>query len=394
MSRYHSYLNAAAGLIQEYAAGKPFSLYLRSFFAANKKYGSRDRKIIASLCYAYFRAGHAFPNMEIHEKLVKSLFLCENKNNDLVLFFDPVLHGKITADITGKLNLLQLKPAAFFPFADELSKEINADLFSISMLKQPDLFLRCRPGKAQPVKDKLNSAKIDFKEEEPGCLRVNNNSPIDKTLVLNSEVVIQDYNSQKVLDYTDKLPAGYFNAGIYAWDCCAASGGKSILLHDKTSGKISITVSDIRENILSNLRTRFKEAGIKIEKSFTADLAAAKQKINEEKYGIIICDAPCSGSGTWSRTPEQLFCFDESTIAAFAERQKKIVSNIIAHLDSGSLFFYITCSVFEKENESVVSFITSQLSNNDRPLQLREMKYLRGYEKAADTMFVAVFSVG
>jgi len=45
------------------------------------------------------------------------------------------------------------------------------------------------------------------------------------------------------------------------WDCCAASGGKSILAKD-VFGNITLTVSDIRKSILHNLRKRFSEAGI------------------------------------------------------------------------------------------------------------------------------------
>ena len=40
-----------------------------------------------------------------------------------------------------------------------------------------------------------------------------------------------------------------------AWDCCAGSGGKSILLADLFPG-CRLTVSDIRESILKNLSER------------------------------------------------------------------------------------------------------------------------------------------
>jgi 16S rRNA (cytosine967-C5)-methyltransferase len=49
-------------------------------------------------------------------------------------------------------------------------------------------------------------------------------------------------------------------------------------------------------------------------------------------FELIICDAPCTGSGTWSRTPEQLYFFDEKKIEQYALLQKKIVSTIIPRL--------------------------------------------------------------
>jgi 16S rRNA (cytosine967-C5)-methyltransferase len=47
---------------------------------------------------------------------------------------------------------------------------------------------------------------------------------------------------------------------------------------------------------------------------------------------------------------------------------------------------YITCSVFEKENESVAQFIAANLG-----AQLVEQKIIEGYTQKADTMFAALF---
>ena len=190
------------------------------------------------------------------------------------------------------------------------------------------------------------------------------------------------------MDALDKLP-GHLQSSqkITAWDCCAASGGKSILLYDKLKGNIKLTVSDIRDNILINLGKRLQQAGININRNFIADLTVSSGLSAAENFSIIICDAPCTGSGTWSRNPEQLHFFDKKTIDVYAERQQQIISNVIPHLNTGGIFFYITCSVFKKENEEMVSFIKAKNSQ----LQLIQMEYLKGYENAADTMFVAVF---
>jgi 16S rRNA (cytosine967-C5)-methyltransferase len=47
---------------------------------------------------------------------------------------------------------------------------------------------------------------------------------------------------------------------IKLWDCCAASGGKSLLAVD-TLGNIDLTVSDVRSSIIHNLKHRFAVAG-------------------------------------------------------------------------------------------------------------------------------------
>jgi 16S rRNA (cytosine967-C5)-methyltransferase len=151
--------------------------------------------------------------------------------------------------------------------------------------------------------------------------------------------------------------------------------------------KISLTVSDMRESIIANLKKRFQLAGIKSYTSQVVDLVAEKYKSGKELYDVILADLPCTGSGTWSRTPEQLYFFNENKISNYAKVQKQIVSNVIPQLQTGGTFIYITCSVFKKENEEVAEFIEKKLN-----LRLVQKEIIQGYKKKADSMFVAVFN--
>jgi 16S rRNA (cytosine967-C5)-methyltransferase len=206
-------------------------------------------------------------------------------------------------------------------------------------------------------------------------------------LLPDKEIVIQDYSSQQVLNYlADNKEKIFSNNELNIWDCCAASGGKSILLTDILQTNFKLIVSDIRPGIISNLQQRFKNAGIKNYKHLIADLSKPLKMPGNEKFDIIICDAPCTGSGTWSRTPEQLYFFNPSSINTYSTMQKQIASHAISHLKKNGLFFYITCSVFKQENEAVANYISGKLG-----LEMVEMKNLWGYESKADSMFVAVF---
>jgi len=227
----------------------------------------------------------------------------------------------------------------------------------------------------------LQNADLKFQVVDYSSLALLNATKLEDILDIDKEVVIQDLNSQR----TGRFLASLRNDKPKVWDCCAASGGKSIMAYD-LDPKIELTVSDVRESILTNLKKRFQRAGIKNYKSFVADLAKEGFQIRDTGYEMIICDAPCSGSGTWSRTPEQLYFFDEDKIERYSALQKKIVSNVIPQLQNGGSFVYITCSVFRKENEEIVEFIKKNFD-----LQLKQMEVLKGYDKKADSMFVAVF---
>lgn len=346
---YGNHLRYAANIISEYDGSIPLSSWLKDFFKENKQMGSRDRKTVSELVYGYFRLGHLhYSNIE--ERLLAGY----NKTP---------------------------KPGLIFPWINALSEGVDAVAFSNSFLNQPDLFLRIRPGRESEVQHKLKNAGIDYYSCLNNCIGMTNSTKVDRILDLNVDAVIQDKSSQKtgsLLPQSEKLKV---------WDCCAASGGKSIMAFDLIK-QIDLTVSDIRPSIINNLHERFAKAGISKYKSFVADLSADTTVLPDDKYDLVIADVPCSGSGTWSRTPEQLYFFKEEKTEYYQQLQKKIVSKVIPLIKEGGYLLYITCSVFIKENEEVVAHIQQTHS-----LNLVESELFKGYEEKADTLFAALFNV-
>jgi 16S rRNA (cytosine967-C5)-methyltransferase len=379
----YSYLNTAKSIISAYKGDVPFAAWLKEFFKKDKKFGSRDRKQIGHLCYCYFRAARALSHLNLEQQIIWSLFLCSSEQNKLLEGLSKELNGIVQLLLDEKIT--KAKEVGFdlqhiFPWQAELSDEISHSDFCKSFLVQPDLFLRIRPGKEQRVSAALQFASISFQSEGPSCIRLSNTTKVDEVITLDKDAVVQDLNSQKTLDKLDELISK--EKKIKAWDCCAASGGKSLLFHDLFPNA-TILATDIRSSILHNLQKRFGRAGIKDYRSQVHDVS---QHLLKENFDVVICDAPCSGSGTWSRTPEQLIFFKEDKIDYYSNLQKKIALNASKSVKQGGYFVYITCSVFKKENEEVVSFIQQQTG-----LKHIESRYLKGYHQKADTLFTALF---
>lgn len=380
--RYHNYLATAKKIIDTYSGEEPFTFTLKKYFAGHKKHGSRDRKIIQALCYAYFRVAHALKSVPAEEKIVVARFLTYHEEDGLIQALRPDLSNKITLPPKEKFNIIGISIDELFPFINELSPSIDVGGFIASFLWQPKLFLRIRPQAKASVLKKL-SVHIPNAEVDENCISLPNTFKAKDIFELDREVVVQDASSQKTLDDVQLLTP---EKPQLAWDCCAASGGKSILLFDILKGNVQITATDIRQTILKNYSDRLAKAGIPVSQKLVADLSKGLPKaILQSYFDIIICDAPCTGSGTWTRTPEQLHFFAPAHIEKYASAQLQIAQTAILALKPGGLFFYITCSVFKRENEAIVE----QLIEN-RGLKVLNIQYIQGAAINADSMFVAV----
>lgn len=369
MNRFRSHLNTAVAIVELYKGEVPFVHFIKKYFSAHKKFGSKDRREITTLCYCFFRLGRSYPLLSVEQKMIKGYQLSkETWPEEWTAFF-------------AASNLPEELPVAIFPFKTDVSAGIDKALFERSHLIQPDLFLRIRPGYEQVVTAKLRSADIHW-EIAGKTIRLPNSTKTDDIIIVNKEAVVQDLNSQNVGILLEKNRPQILNSGpaIDVWDCCAASGGKSILIQD-IFPHLTLTVSDIRPSIIFNLETRFAAAGIRNYSAFVADAVTASPS---NRFDLIIADVPCSGSGTWARTPEQLSFFKENQVDDYAALQGAIVTNVMRYLKPGGYLLYITCSVFKKENEQRVSELLA------KGMQLVQQEVFRGYDKKADTMFAAL----
>lgn len=390
--RFQSYFNSAINIIQLYNAAVPLHHFLKQYFAQHKKHGSKDRKYITHLCYNFFRLGKSFQNIPTTEKLKIALFICNDNYSEYGFLYEEEWLNSWSNLLEQRLAFIQTKYPQFslndvFPFANEAGKTLNIDAFTRSFFVQPDIFIRVRPGSYKNVVSKLQQHNISFNEIDESCLSLSPAVNINSIINLDEEAVVQDYSSQRVKEFLKiaENKTSEIRNSKSVWDCCAGSGGKSILAYDVLN-KIDLTVSDVRPSIIQNLKQRFAKAGIKNYKSFVSDIANSKSPITKSTYDLIICDAPCTGSGTWSRTPEQLYFFKKEKITEYASRQQRIVRNAIPALNKNGFFLYITCSVFYKENEAIAEFIQQQFQ-----LELLQMELLKGYDKKADSMFAALF---
>ena len=378
-------------MIHAFKRDEPLSRFLKDYYRGHKQMGSNDRRQASAFIYNYFRVCNAFAELDLNSQVALSNFLCSTASTPLLdygiskyvsLSIDDVI--KPTEE---KMELLKSAYPAFrseqlFPFRDLVSGRVDFAKYLRSFLEQPLLWIRVRKKYHSAVLEELKQKNISFSEHEGGAVALPNRTSLEELAGWKEGYFeVQDLASQRSLEALNPKP------GESWWDACAASGGKSLALVEKESS-IRLTVTDVRMSVLENLKKRFQRAGITEYEFMKCDLAHAGEKIFHDNrlFDGIIADVPCTGSGTWARTPEWLSMFSPEDLSRYNGLQKRIAGNCVKYLKPGGTFVYITCSVFAEENEGSGSFISEALK-----LEKVNEQYIQCSEQQADTMFVAVF---
>ncbi|MEE4187263.1 MAG: RsmB/NOP family class I SAM-dependent RNA methyltransferase, partial [Roseobacter sp.] len=72
-------------------------------------------------------------------------------------------------------------------------------------------------------------------------------------------------------------------------------------------------------------------------------------------FDLVLCDAPCSGSGAWRRSPEAKWTFTPQALDALVEVQQDILKRAADLTSPSGSLVYATCSVLKAENENAVA---------------------------------------
>lgn len=382
---FDRHADIALQCLEKHEANKPFPGYLKSFFKANRKFGSKDRRQIGQLCYAWFRVGYSFDFVEKKQQIILAfLLLTENWvdwMDDVLAAFELDVsawkHGDSEQRITQLKSKYDWEIQACFPHADLVSKQLEDTQHLIYQFAQPMMWLRARKAlELNKLKAKLPMA-VFHSDRAIGL-------PLGTSLAnvhLEHLVEIQDLSSQMVYDKIDLTNVKN------VWDCCCASGGKSLNLLDRNDSLV-LFGSDNRKSIISNFLKRTGRhksrvwSGVVDARVPYKNLSFSKDgkstEIGEDYFDLILADVPCSGSGTWNRNPEFKYCF-ERDLEAYQKIQKAIVANAMKYLKPGGVLCYTTCSIFEMENEEVMKDYDSVL----------ETGYIKGYKHQSDSMFYA-----
>ncbi len=175
-------------------------------------------------------------------------------------------------------------------------------------------------------------------------------------------------------------------------DCCAAPGGKSVLLAKKCDRVTSFELHAHRVELIRQYKTRM---GVENITELQKDSSVFDPEY-EEAFDAVLCDAPCSGFGTVSENPDIKLFRRSEDFAGLKKAQTDILSAVCRYVKKGGSLYYSTCSLFECENDRIVgAFLKDhpeyEAETIDSPLSHDKKKF--GLQFLPDTAYGAGFYV-
>ncbi len=160
----------------------------------------------------------------------------------------------------------------------------------------------------------------------------------------------------RVQDEGSQLVAELAGRGAAILDCCAAPGGKTLILAERNP-QARIVACEASPQRLAQLRQRLASLGARVE----CRLADAAALAEESAYDVVLADVPCSGTGTLGRNPEIRHRLRVEDLPRQAERQRAILAAAVRAVRPGGRVVYSTCSMEPEENEQVVAAVLAEM---------------------------------
>jgi 16S rRNA (cytosine967-C5)-methyltransferase len=165
---------------------------------------------------------------------------------------------------------------------------------------------------------------------------------IDTPLYRDGIVEVQDEGSQMISIGCD------VREGDHILDACAGAGGKTLHLADLIRDRGHIVARDVEWGRLKELTPRARRAGL------TCVHVQHTRDADNERFDVVLVDAPCSGLGTARRSPMVKWRLTPELAQRHARKQLKVLTENAQHVRDGGALVYATCSVLPEENEHVV----------------------------------------
>ena len=180
------------------------------------------------------------------------------------------------------------------------------------------------------------------------------NNPASFDMFKNGQITIQDTAATLVSILAAPKP------GQSVADLCAAPGGKTFAMADIMNNEGSVSAIDKYSAKLRFITDGAERLGLDSVRTMSGNAATIKFK---RPFDLVLCDVPCSGTGTISKKPDIKWKREYEDIKQMNKIQKAIIENAAKMVKIGGALVYSTCSIEQEENADIVNAFLKDNSN-------------------------------
>jgi 16S rRNA (cytosine967-C5)-methyltransferase len=298
--------------------------------------GSKDRRAIRELAYAAIRACGPLP---VSGRA--AMLRLAGTDGGIEALFDGSPYGPEPAgaeDMAAEGGIAPQWLAVRLAQSDIVGDE------ALALLTRAPLDLRANTLKAS--RDELELPLEGEPLAAPYGLRFPGGTPVEQWHAYRAGLVeIQDCGSQLACQVVGARP------GETVIDLCAGAGGKTLALAAAMDNSGRLMASDTDRGRLSQLGPRVERAGAAIVETRLlnpGEEAAALTDLAGQADAVLV-DAPCSGTGTWRRNPENRWRLTEARLAEVTALQDRLLDLAATLVKPGGRLVFVTCSLLDEE---------------------------------------------
>lgn len=330
---------------------------LAEAFAANPRWGKRDRAFIAETVFEVSRWRRALGFLADSEETTA---LCAAQwlrmGYEIPEWWS--YHGAAADAIRAREAGLSAQPRAVRESVPDwldqlLVDELGEDVWAaeIAALNQrANVFLRVNTLKAsrREVATWLAGEGVETSEVPglPDALMLPPGKVLAKALRLDNRLEIQDAGSQMIAPFVDPQP------GERIIDACSGAGGKALHLAALIGNDGRVFGMDVDQRKLAELERRASRAGARCVKTKPITATTADDFANVADRLLI--DAPCSGLGTLKRQPDLKWRIRPAQLERVRAIQAELLDTYPGMLKTGGRLVYATCSILPSENRTQI----------------------------------------
>lgn len=356
------------------ASGLPADRFIREFFRARRYAGSKDRAAITERVYDVFRHRAEYSwrmQSDSNRARVIGSLLNEGASAETIAGFFSGRNYDPAALSEEERAAIATPPAAeppphvrgeYPPFLQDVLQRRFGDTLLDEMhplTERAPIDLRVNTLKAERVDVLRELWESGFDAQAtpfaPNGIRIaagKGSATLQQSKLFQSGAFeFQDEAAQIAATLCNATP------GQSILDLAAGAGGKSLALTAAMQNKGTIVASDVRRASLENLKTRATRAGVTI-----IATKLANELRPDERFDLVLVDAPCSGTGTWRRQPELRWRTTPERLDDLNKVQDQLLTQAAAHVKPGGRLVYATCSILPRENEDRIAIFLASNS--------------------------------